>query len=217
VTQLYRFGGEPGMYEIPPLVASYTDAEGTREEITSSPLFVDIETKPPRDGDLSDIVDPTPIRIIPWMGLAAIGGATVVGAGVIGGLLYGGAVAFRRPEKVAEEPPDVAALRRWDAVRRDDTIDAHDKAIALSQIFREYAEIVLSFQATAWTTTETLAHLRDLSHLPEGNIPRAKRLLRATDLIKFADANAGDELLEELDSDLRAFVGSTRPRRWGEE
>ena len=37
----------------------------------------------------------------------------------------------------------VVALRRWSAVRADDTLDDYDKALALSTIFREYAEAAI--------------------------------------------------------------------------
>ena len=89
-----------------------------------------------------------------------------------------------------------------------------DKAKALSSIFRDYAEAVLSFPASAWTTTEILEKMRSMSHLAEGNVPRARRLLRATDKVKYAEHRPGEDFFEDLDADLRAFVGSTRPHAW---
>ena len=71
----------------------------------------------------------------------------------------------------------------------------------------------LGFGALGWTTTEILNRLRDLSFLRREDLGRAKRLLRATDLVKFADQQPDIDFFDPLDSDLRAFVSNTRPRR----
>ncbi|HMV70485.1 MAG TPA: hypothetical protein PKA64_26830 [Myxococcota bacterium] len=128
--------------------------------------------------------------------------------------------ARRRPARPAPvivappEAPHLAALRRWEAVRADPSLDDHARALALSEIFRDYVEATLSFAARALSTTEILRHLEQLTFLPRENLPRAKRLLRATDRVKYADDQPGTDLFEELDSDLRAFVESTRPKSW---
>jgi hypothetical protein len=210
-TRQWRFDGGPGHHEIPPFAATWTDASGATQTAESSRLFVDIGVKPPDVGELADINEPPAKWNIPWSTAAvALGLGGVVAAG-----LY---VAFARKEKelppVPPESPDVVAIRAWEAVRRDPSLDDHAKALALSRIFREYAEIVLQFPCTKWTTTETLRHLEEMEHLPEGNVPRARRLLRATDRVKYADARAGTDLFEDLDADLRAFVGTTRPYDW---
>jgi hypothetical protein len=115
---------------------------------------------------------------------------------------------------VPPEAPWTAAIRRWEAVRGDATLTDEQKALALSEIFRAYAESVLEFPARAWTTTETLTHLESLEHLPKENIPRARRVLRATDRVKYAEARPGTDFFEELDADLRTFIDATRPRAW---
>ena len=56
-----------------------------------------------------------------------------------------------------------------------------------------------------------------MAHLPKGNVPRAKKLLRATDLVKYAEVSPESDFFDDMDADLRAFVGSTRPRSWSEE
>ena len=118
--------------------------------------------------------------------------------------------------EVPAEPPDTVAIRAWEAVRADEALDDERKAQALSRIFRDYTEAALGIPAVAWTTTEILGHLGRMANLPEGNVPRARRLLRATDLVKFAEKKPGTDFFEDLDADLRAFVGSTRPTRWDE-
>lgn len=212
VTERWTYSGPPGTYEVPPLELTYTGpgGEGT---LTAEPLWIDLATEPPRSRELADITDPPRVLTVPWGPLSIAGGLVALGAG---GLFL--AFRTRGPAAVSEtrEPPDVRALKAWEAARRDPSLDDHDRALAISRIFREYAEEVLAFPATAWTTSEIVAHLGEMSHLPEGNVPRAKRLLRATDRVKFADAEAREELFDELDADLRGFLGSTRPRRWEE-
>lgn len=215
VTQRWTWSASKGNYEIPAMPAHW-EAGDAEADAATSPLFVDVETEPlGREGELADIVEPEPVREIPWRALA-------IGGGVAALLLGGVVVAFRSgrsrgPAYVPPEPPDVVALRQWDAVRADPNLDDYRKAEQISRIFRVYVEAVLGFPAPAWTTSEILARLTDMPHLPEGNVPRAKRLLRATDRVKFAGDRAKADLFDELDSDLRAFVGTTRPHQWKPE
>ena len=210
VTERFAFTGPQGHYEIPSLVASWAGKAGSGTA-TTTPVYVDLGVASPRNGELTDIAEPSRVWGVPWLILGVgVGALALVGGGV--------ALAFgRRKTKVIPalppESPDVIALRAWELLRKKEVTD-HEKALGLSMIFREYVEAALRFPATSWTTTETLEHLRGLSHLPEGNVPRAKRLLRATDRIKYAEATIGGDLFDELDSDLRAFVASTRPQRW---
>jgi hypothetical protein len=209
VTQRYVFSGSAGSYEVPPMIATWTDPDGQTAQAESRAIFVDLDVEPPREGELADIVEPPQVWSVPWV--------PILGVGLLfaGGLL----VAFRpRRAATVEEgpppPPDEVALRRWDEVRRDEALDDEEKARLLALIFRQYVEDALGFGATAWTTTEIVSHLRQMSYLPEGNLPRARRLLRATDRVKFAEAHPGTDFFEDLDSDLRAFVASTRPSAW---
>lgn len=208
VTQRYVFRGPKGSYEIPPLTAKWT-GEGTESEAKSTAVFVDLDVPPPREGELADIVEPPPIRRIPWKPILAV---TALFAG---GLF----LAFRprrRSDVVAPPPPppDLVALRAWERVRDDDALTIDDKAREVARIFREYIKAVLGFEATSRTTFELLEHLGSLRHLPEGNVPRARRMLRAADRVKFAEERPVGGWVEELDSDLRAFVDSTRPSAW---
>ncbi len=209
VTVRYTFTGRTGSYEIPALSSTWAPADGPAEHGVSVPLWVDLGVEPPRPGEPHDIVEPRDRSVWPWVAA----GAVVCALGMMGAGVW---FAFRpRPVRSAPppDPADVIALRAWAAVRSDPQLDAHGKALALSRLFREYLEAALVFPATAWTTTETVDHLVALVHLPEGNVGRARRLLRATDRVKYADARASESLFDELDGDLRGFVGDTRPRR----
>lgn len=212
VTQRYVYQGSSGHYEIRPLAVRWTPADGGEPvEATSTPVFLDIEADPLTGGDLADIEEPSAIWDIPWLPVLTVGGVFVLGM----------AVAFwprRRQEEEVEAPlpPHEAALAAWEAVRWDAALSDEDKARELSVIFRDYTEAALGFEASAWTTSEILRQLRAMTRLPEGNVPRAKRMLRATDRIKFAEERPTEELIEELDADLRAYVSDTRPAVWGQ-
>lgn len=188
-------------------------AKGDGEPACASPLYVDLGA--PRDRSaMADIVEPG--RLFPVEPvLVALGALAALGL-----VALAVRAARRRPREapvvvLPPEDPHLAALRRWDAVRADPSLDDHAKALALSEIFRDYAEAVLSFPARALSTTETVRHLEQMSFLPRENIPRARRLLRATDRVKYAEATPGADFFEELDGDLRAFIESTRPKSWG--
>jgi hypothetical protein len=209
-TRTWAFHGQNAHYEIHP---GALRLPGASAPVTAPSIFLDLGVEPIRPGEIADIEDPSRVWSVPWTLLGVVGGVlALVGGGV--------AFAFRRPPAAVAQPmveaPDVRALRAWEAVRRDATLDSHARAVELSRIFREYAEEVLRFPATAWTTSESLEYLASLVHLPQGNVPRAKRLLRATDRVKYAEASMGAELIEEGDADLRAFIEATRPRAWQE-
>lgn len=210
ITQRFRYTGKKGSYEIPALTVHAGELEAQ-----SAPVWVDLGVEAPNVEQLGDIVEPDAIWTVPWTPIvAAVGIGLLLGGG---GLLALVRLTRPKPKRVIRTPPDLRCLDAWEKVWADASLTEEDKASELSNIFRAYTEEVLSFPATAWTTTEIVAHLTELKHLPEGNVPRAKRLLQATDLIKYAEEEADGEFLRRMDADLRAFVGSTRPRGWDPE
>ena len=212
VRRTFRFSGPAGHYEIPALSVAW-DTEDGEKTAQSSPIFVDIEKDPIRTEALTDISEPSQIWVLPaWIkwSIAALAFLLLALGAILRWLR-------RLPDasRVQEEvPPDVLAIQSWESVRANAALSEYDKAVEISRIFRQYTEVVLGFAATAWTTREILDRLSAMKHLQQGNVPRAKRLLRATDRIKFADAAAAEELFDNLDADLRGFVGSTRPAQW---
>lgn len=213
LTWRWSVSGAAGSYEIQPLDLRIAGEEDALARAPS--LFVDLDVEPPREGEWADIADPSRVRVVPWMWVLGVGSVALLS---FAGVLW----AFRRPRlavevEVPREAPDIVVLRGWESVRRDDRLDDYTKALALSRLFRDYLEAVLAFPATAWTTTETLGHLRSLSHLQEHHVPEARRLLRATDRVKYAGDRPGQDLFERLTEDLSGFVAATRPHRWDEE
>ena len=215
IRRSFRFSGKPGHYEIPPMTVQWKTEEGM-ESVSSRSIFFDLEKDPLRTGELTDIAEPGTVWRLPVWVKWAVGAVLLALGSLVGaGVLLRKVSAAPAPEIV--EPPDVIALREWEAARADESLADYDKAVEISRIFRVYTESALGFAAaSAWTTREILDHLASMDHLKSGNVPRAKRLLRATDRIKYADAAAAEELFEDLDADLRGFIGSTRPVKWGE-
>ncbi len=210
-TRRYRLDGAPGRYVLDRLCVDAPDP------ICASPVYLDLGV-PGEPDVMQDIVEPEAVRApIPW--------GLVIGSGVAAGTIALLLLALvSRPRKALPPapsappvPPWDAALARWEAVRRDGELDDLAKAHALSEITRVYLDAALAFPAAKWSTTEILAHLQALVALPEGNVPRIRRLLRATDRVKYAGDNPGAYFFEELDADLRAVIDSTRPHHWTPE
>lgn len=209
-TQRHRVGGAAGHYVLDQLCATIPG----QQPVCASPVYLDLSV-PGGAPDMADIVEPDAVSAaLPWLLVGLVG----LGAGVATLLLLW-ALARRRPAAaraapVPEEAPHEAALRRWELVRADPGLSDMDKAHALSEITRTYLDAALRFPAAKWSTTEILEHLTRLTALPEGNVPRVRRLLRATDRVKYAGDQPGSLFFEELDSDLRALIDATRPRSW---
>lgn len=214
-TRRFRFNGEPGSYEIPAFSVPVEDTDAL-SVVPSEPVWVDVGQATPDLQGFVEVEEPPKVfRLTTAMIVgAACAGLIAVGAAGGVGLTFWGLGRGGRARELPPESPDVRALRQWEAVRSDPDLDDHAKAVAIATIFREYVEAVLGFPATAWTTSEILRRLEGMVHLPDGNVGRARRILRATDRIKFADDGARNTLFEELDDALRTFVGSTRPTTW---
>jgi hypothetical protein len=210
-TAKYRWSASPGPHTLAPFCAEWKRGDQSGR-VCSEPLWVDVGAPADR-AQMADIAEPEPVGGVPKWAWFAAGAAVLVGAGWAFASRSAPADAGPAAPPI---PPDEQALGRWAVVRQDTTITDEERALALSLIFREYAEAVLHFPATRWTTSETLQHLEQLSLLAADNVPRARRLLRATDRIKYAGDTPRSRLFDELDGDLRSFVTATRPARFSD-
>ena len=214
-SQLYTWRwsveGSPGNYEIQPL-----DVFGEAEEpMASAPgRFVDFAADAPVVGELEEVEHPPRVWTVPWVFVVGVLGTI---ATLVAGLRWlSNPAPPEEPEVVPPEAPDLVVLRMWSMILDDASLETATKAKMLSRIFREYLEAAMLFPATAWTTTETLAHLSQLNHMSSELTPQAQRLLRATDRVKFAGDVPQATMLEHFTTDLHAFVRATRPHRWEE-
>ncbi|MCB9759611.1 MAG: hypothetical protein H6739_07195 [Alphaproteobacteria bacterium] len=206
---VYRFTveGEPGSYVVPPLQVAFTGPAGESVTQAVGPFYLDIGV----DGPASTLEDlalapapPDPIWPEVLAGLA-------IGAAVLGGAAF---LMRRRPSAPEPLPPpipaDVEALEAWAAARADESLGEHGLALALSRIFRRYLERACAVPATAQTSFEVLDGLHAHPRFTAALHDRARRLLTATDLIKFARQTGEAGLFDALDADLRAVIDATR-------
>ncbi len=200
--QVWELKGPAGSYILPPLSVTFAGPEGTERTMESAPLYADIGTEGPRSELGPMLLAPVP-ESMAWWPFALAGALGTLGLG---------AWWWRRrrdsgPVLAPPIPPDVAALAAWEALQADPSLDDHARAVALSALFRRYLEQVLAVAATTATSREILGAL----DLPETLQQPTRRLLTATDLIKFARRGGGHALFTELDADLRLIIDVTRP------
>lgn len=204
-----KLTAQPGQHVLDHVCVAFEDGAGA--PACAEPIYLDVGQKPDRTG-MADIVDPSALSRV---STTLVGLAVATFLSVLSLLYAGRALWRRRPAprivEVAAEPAHIVAWRSWEAVRDDRTLSDFDRAFALSEIFRTYAEAALAFPARANSTSETLEHLESLTALPRTNLPRAKRLLRATDRVKYAEVPPDERFFAELEDDLRGFIDATRP------
>jgi hypothetical protein len=198
----YELSGADGSHVVVvPAVEAVGPADQTRT-IEPPPVFVDIGTSP---GALDGLVDPEAIpeasdAFPPWM-LAAAGAVAV-------GLLLLVVALVRRARTQPLPPPlpaEVVARDAWSAARRDE-LDDHALALALSQIFRGFLQAVTGFPMLTRTTREIVQHLEQEALLNTGLLPRTRRVLDATDRLKFAREGGGQAFFDSLQIDFLAVV-----------
>lgn len=98
-----------------------------------------------------------------------------------------------------EGPPHKVALKHIDQLRKkscsSNSKDIHQFYSELTEILRMYIAKRFGFKATAMTTTQIMERIKDKS--PENLLTQLQELFSATDLIKYAGINSGDEGKEE--------------------
>jgi len=205
VTRRFRLFGEPGSYLVHSAPIVVTGPDGVPQELQTSPLALDIGVQGPTSEleGLARASRPAPRRWWLW-GLGAL--AVVVAGWFLRRWL-------RREVPVEEVPlpsPHVEAMRAWKAVIFDRTLDDHSRALRCSDIYRRYLQRRYGWAATALTTREIRLQLLAQSGVTGALTERGVRLLRATDLLKFARQGGGAAFFEALDEDFRTFLSATR-------
>lgn len=200
--QTWELRGEPGSHVIPGFQVTFTGEDGSERVVETAALFADIGAPGPSSELAGMALAPVPEPMPSWP-FVVMAGLLVMGAG---GLWWRRRTAAAAPPP-PPIPPDVLALRAWEGLQADAALDDHGRAVALSELFRRYLEAVLPVAATTATSREILEGLQ----LAPDLVQRTRRLLTATDLIKFARKGGGTDLFSELDGDLRAVIAATRP------
>jgi predicted nucleic acid-binding protein len=212
LVETWELTGAPGSYVVSVGEVEAADAAGSTRALAPPPVFVDVGVDGPLAQGISDFEAPPPPPPPRYGAYAAIAGGTLLVAGLGVGLAWW---RRRRPEPVVQaEPPHQRALRRWEEARAGD-LDDHSLALALSAILREYIEDTQAWPATARTTREILQYVASTGVLGVADRLRARRVLDATDRLKFAREGGGAAFFDELDADFRAVVSALRPSLGG--
>lgn len=172
---------------------------------TPTRLFLDIGVDGPTGGPMDDLQAPPPPPPPMWPWVLA---GTVVVAGTAAGAIW----AIRRLTPPPPPPralaPHEAAIRAWNALRERTDLDAPGTASEMSIIFRTWLDAAWGFPATQRTRREILDNLAGM--LTAAELDSARRLLSATDLVKFAERSEHANLFEQLDQDFRTLVKPVR-------
>lgn len=192
--------GPDGSYELPAFEVLAHGPDGEERTLITTPIFVDIGVVGPSSElqELSAASRPEPPKW-PWVLGTLLGVVALAGAGAAAWKR------FRPAEPLAPPtPPHLVALREWNEARLKLRGDDHALALALGGIFRRYvAGVTETRNATALTSVELLQELPS-----DWDGERCKRLLTATDLIKFARAEGGKQLFDQLDKDLKGVLSA---------
>jgi hypothetical protein len=206
-THRFLLSGPDGSYVLEPMAFSFSKADGQSMTRESARLFFDIGPQGLRS-ELEGLVELPAAKENPWPKRLFWSGVAV--------LLLMVALFFwwRRPREPAPALPVISpeeeALAAWAAAWNSAHLDDHGRALALSQIYRRYLERVFLLPASAFTSFEVLDALRD--SLSERHFGQSKRLLGATDRIKYARRGGGRALFESLDADFRELIEAIRPK-----
>lgn len=174
-------------------------------ESTPVRLFLDIGVEGPTGGDMDGLagLPPPPPALWPW-----VLGAVVLAAAGTGAALYAWKHLRPLPPPPIAEPCDVVARRAWAALRARNDLGAEEVAGHMSGIFRTWIDGAWGFPAPRRTSREILDNLA--GSLTALELDAARRLLMATDLVKFAQRSEHADLFVNLDGDFDALVRPVR-------
>ena len=204
-TQRVELQGPDGSYvlDLPPVMASGPDGE--TQTLDAPAVFFDLGTQGPASSLTEFETTPPPAASSArWIALAALAAACL------------GAAAFllarrRKDEAAAPLSAEEEARQRWAAAQAKAAagdLDDAGLALALSTVFRAWLEATQAFPARARTTSEILAFLDHNGLLLGDDRTRSRRLLTATDRLKFAREGGGRDFFAALDADLEAVLSA---------
>jgi hypothetical protein len=201
----WDLSGENGSYIVTVTPPAPAAAPAGSPAPAPTRLFVDVGVAGPTGGEMDDLADlpPPPPPIWPWV-VAGVAAVVVAGGGA--------AWAWQRfkpvPAPPPPDPPEVVARRAWAALRERTDLRPEEIARAMSEIFRTWVDAAWGFPATRRTTREILDNLAGAFTAAE--LDAARRLLMATDLVKFAERSEHANLFENLDRDFSTLVRPVR-------
>lgn len=206
---VFRYGlsGAEGSYILEPQSFVFTGPEGQEVERESTRLFVDIGTAGP-SSELEGLFELPPAPESPWPRRLKALSAGLVALALLA--LWWRRRPDQEPTALPLVPADQEALDAWEQAYTKQGLDDHARALLLSQIYRRYLERVFELPASAFTSAEVLRSIK--ADLSEDQWGQSRRLLNATDRIKYARRGGGSALFEALDRDFRDLIATTRWR-----
>jgi len=203
-----------GTYILPPLRSRYRKS-GTDEwqTLTTSQIFIEVESVLPADGEVTDIRDIKPLivpeRGPPWW-LIGIGVALLLAAIVL--VIW--ITRTKATASVPPPPPYEIAFAALDALRQTDFTDieaVRDYYFRISEVLRAYIEGTFSLNATDLTTEEILPRLTELDELQPPQRVDLRLFLQHTDRVKFAEHHPTSSEVEQAYEHALGFVEATVP------
>jgi len=168
-------------------------------------VFVDIGVDGPDVGELADLLSVPPEPDPTW----PIWVASTIALAMVAALGYAAWQRFKPvPPPPIPDPPHVVALRAWDRLRSRTDLAPEELARQMSEIFRTWVGAAHGFPATQRTTREIVDNLAGM--LTAIELDATRRLLMATDLVKFAERQEHADLFARLDDDFRRLVRPVR-------
>ena len=210
-----------GSYVLPPVDVGYREAPSADDEpgpwqtLTTSEIFVEVESVLPADGEATDIRGLKPLRQVgppvPWVGLGLTVLAILLAAA---GILWYLRRRARMKDQVPPIPAHELAFRALDALRRIDFDDPEAVRLfyfQISEVVRAYVEGRFGMNATDLTTEEISADLTSLIELAADQSQELNLFLVDTDQVKFAHREPDRNDIEGTYERALSFVEATRP------
>ena len=212
----YQLRGDlVGSYILPSLTIAF-EHQGEKKTISTSELFVEIESVLPSDGSATDIRGLKPLKRVEldpkWPLYAGITAAIVA-------ILLLGLWGWRRRTKMAVNvpiiPPHDMAFEALAQLRSTDF--SNPEAVrryffAISSILRTYIEDRFEINATDLTTEELLPRLQAHPAIGSTSKSELRQFLLTTDSVKFANHQPSKSEIETAYETALSFVEKTVPQ-----
>lgn len=209
-----------GSYVLPPVEVRYRPRAAAGEEpadwqvLSTSEIFVEVESVLPLDGEAEDIRGIKPLRTIqrpaPWLWIV-LGLAAAAVLGVVVWLYW--RYRSRRREQVPRVPPHELAFAALEALRGvdfNDPVAVRRFYFQLSAAVRAYVEGRFGLNATDLTTEEIVRGLPQLTDLDAEQNAVLKSFLMDTDQVKFAHHAPSEGEIESAYERALSFVETTQ-------
>ena len=210
-----------GSYVLPPIEVRYrrTVDEGQEpgpwQTVTTSEIFVEVESVLPTEGGAEDIRGLKPLRKVrspvPWLQIAV---GLVLILLVAAGVWWYLRRRARRRDEVPVIPPHELAFESLNALREtdfDDPLAVRRFYFQISEVIRVYVEGRFGMNATDLTTEEILSNLAHLQELDGEQHEVLEGFLLDSDQVKFAHRDPSQGEIETIYERALGFVEATQP------